>query len=189
MACLLTSRNIQIMQTLPLTGPGGDQLLTPSLQLFLLLKQYIYILVLSALCRICVCCVIREYVIIQRKVKVPVKDAQAGRVDSSPPPLPAPLAELWGGGEVGEPCSAWGFWAGKGGSLASKFGGSYSRVDLACFHGKTFWLVYLAGQFGTFIWRVFISNERHAVEQEKKKKSKGMYYSESVDCIMSLYCQ
>ena len=41
MACLLTSCNIQIMQTLPLTGPGGDQLLTPSLQLFLLLKQYI----------------------------------------------------------------------------------------------------------------------------------------------------
>ncbi len=44
MACLLTSCNDQIMQTLPLTGPGGDQLLTPSLQLFLLLKQYIYIL-------------------------------------------------------------------------------------------------------------------------------------------------
>ncbi len=44
---------------------------------------------------------------------------------------------------------------GKGGSLASKFGGSYSRVDLACFHGKTFWRVCLAGQFGTFIWQVF----------------------------------
>ena len=34
---------------------------------------------------------------------------------------------------------------GKGGSLARKFGGSYSRVDLACFHGKTFWHIYLAG--------------------------------------------
>ena len=32
--------------------------------------------------------------------------------------------------------------------MASKFGGSYSRVDLACFHGKTFWRVCLAGQFG-----------------------------------------
>ena len=43
----------QIMQTLPLTGPGGDQLLTPSLQLFLLLKQYIYILIYP-LCIECV---------------------------------------------------------------------------------------------------------------------------------------
>jgi hypothetical protein len=45
-------------------------------------------------------------------------------------------------------------------------------VDLACFHGKTFWRVCLADQFGTFIWRVFISNEGHAVEQEKKRKVK-----------------
>jgi hypothetical protein len=110
MACLLTSCNIQIMQTLPLTGLGGDQLLTPSLQLFLLLKQYIYILHLSALCRICMCYVLQEYVIIHEKVKVPVWDAQAGRVDSSPPPPFAPLTELCGGGgEVGEPCPAWGF--------------------------------------------------------------------------------
>jgi hypothetical protein len=72
---------------------------------------------------------------------------------------------------------------GKGGSLARKFGGSYSRVDLACFHGKTFWRVCLAGQFGTFIWRVFISNEKDMLLNKKeKKKSKGMYYSESVDC-------
>ncbi len=58
------------------------------------------------------CCVMREYVIIQRKVKVPVQDARAGRVGSSPPPPPlALLAEPCGGGgeEVGEPCSAWGF--------------------------------------------------------------------------------
>ncbi len=85
MACLLTSCNDQIMQT-PLTGPGGDQLLTPSLQLFLLLKQYIYILHLSALCRICMCYVLQGYVIIHEKVKVSVQDAQAGRVNSSPPP-------------------------------------------------------------------------------------------------------
>ena len=37
---------------------------------------------------------------------------------------------------------------GRGGSLASEFGGSCSRVDLACFHGKTFWWVWLAGLFG-----------------------------------------
>ena len=52
---------------------------------------------------------LQGYVIIHEKVKVPVQDAQAGRVDSSPPP-PALLMELCGGGEeVGEPCSAWGF--------------------------------------------------------------------------------
>jgi hypothetical protein len=56
---------------------------------------------------------------------------------------------------------------GKGGSLASKFGGSYSRVDLACFHGKTFWRIYLAGQFGKFIWRVFISNEKDMLLSKK----------------------
>ncbi len=109
MACLLTSCNDQIMQTLPLTGPGGDQLLTPSLQLFLLLKQYIYILHLSALCRICMCYVLQGYVIIHEKVKVPVQDTQAGRVDSWPPPLLRWRSCGGGGEEVGEPCSAWGF--------------------------------------------------------------------------------
>ncbi len=34
----------KLCKTLPLTGPGGDQLLTPSLQVFFLLQQYIYIL-------------------------------------------------------------------------------------------------------------------------------------------------
>ena len=58
---------------------------------------------------------------------------------------------------------------GRGGSLASEFGGSYSRVDLACFHGKTFWRVCLAGQFGTFIWRVFISNEKDMLLSKKRK--------------------
>ena len=81
-----------------------------------------------------------------RKVKVLVQCTQAGRVDSLPPPLSCSVGgAMGGGGTVGEPCSAWGFWAGKGGSLASKFGGSFSRVDLADFHGKTFWRIYLAG--------------------------------------------
>ena len=39
---------------------------------------------------------------------------------------------------------------GRVGSLANEFGGSYSRVDLACFHGKTFWRVSLAHLFGGF---------------------------------------
>ena len=63
-----------------------------------------------------------------------------------------------------------GILSGEGGSLASKFGGSYSRVDLACLHGKTYWRVCLAGQFGTFIWRVFISNEKDMLLGKKEKR-------------------
>ncbi len=56
------------------------------------------------------CYVLQEYVIIHEKVKVPVQDAQAGRVDSSPPPPCSVGGAVGGGGEeVGEPCSAWGF--------------------------------------------------------------------------------
>ena len=44
---------------------------------------------------------------------------------------------------------------GRGGSLASEFGGSCSRVDLACFHGKTFWRVCLAGLFGGSSWLIY----------------------------------
>ena len=58
---------------------------------------------------------------------------------------------------------------GRGESLASEFGGSCSRVDLACFHGKTFWRVCLAGQFGSFIWRVFTSNEKDMLLSKKMK--------------------
>jgi hypothetical protein len=52
--------------------------------------------------------------------------------------------------------------------LASKFGGLFSRVNLADFHGKIFWRVILAGHFGTFIWQVFTFNEKQAVEQRRK---------------------
>jgi len=50
-------------------------------------------------------------------------------------------------------------------------------VDLACFHGKTFWRVCLAGLFGGSVWRVSLAHsfggfpqamKRHAVEQEKE---------------------
>jgi hypothetical protein len=43
------------------------------------------------------------------KVKVPVQDAQAGRVNPSPTPLCSVGGAVGGGGEVGELCSAWGF--------------------------------------------------------------------------------
>jgi hypothetical protein len=82
--------------------------------------------------------------------------------------------------------SCLGILSGKGGSLASKFGGSHSRVDLACFYGKTFWRVCLAGQFGGSSWLIysigFKTEKTYAVEQGKKWEGYEMYYGESVDC-------
>ena len=48
--------------------------------------------------------VIQEYVIIHEKSK-----STCSMYTGGPGRLLAPLAELWGGGKVGEPCSAWGF--------------------------------------------------------------------------------
>ena len=72
----------------------------------------------------------------------------------------------------------------KGGSLACEFGGLCSRVDLACFHGKTFLRVYLAGQFGRSSWLIYLKilkQEKHML-LSKERKSNEMYYGESVDC-------
>ena len=152
MACLLTSCNIQICKTLPLTGPGGDQLLTPSLQLFLLLKQYIYILCLPALCRICMCCVIQEYVIIHEKSKSTCSRCTGGPGRLlAPPPSPAPLAELGGGG---------------GRRLASHvLPGDFERgrgdlwqVNLAGHTRGWIWHVSMARHFGGFTWRVSLAH-------------------------------
>ena len=73
----------------------------------------------------------------------------------TPSPCSADGAVGGGGGEAGKLCPAWGSWAGKGGSLAQEFGGSCSRVDLAYFHGKTFWRVCLAGLFGGSSWLIY----------------------------------
>ena len=79
-----------------------------------------------------------------------------------------------GGGEAGKLCPAWGSWAGKGGSLAREFGGSCSRVDLACSHGKTFWRVCLAGPFGKSSWRIysmgFESKENMLLSRRNRKE-------------------
>ena len=97
------------------------------------------------------------------------------RAGSAPRPLPPRSADGVGGrggGEAGALCSAWGSCAGKGGSLASEFSGSCSRVDLACFHGKTFWRVCLAGQFGGSSWLIysvgFQSKEKHMLLNKEK---------------------
>ena len=73
------------------------------------------------------------------------------RAGSAPHPLPRSADGAVGGGGGGgwRVVSCLGnLEQGKGGSWACEFGGSHSRVDLACLYGKTFWRVCLAGQFG-----------------------------------------
>jgi hypothetical protein len=41
--------------------------------------------------------------------------------------------------------------------LASKFGGLFSRVNPADFHGKIFWRVSLAHLFGGSFWRIYLA--------------------------------
>jgi hypothetical protein len=50
--------------------------------------------------------------------------------------------------------------------LASKFGGLFSRVNPADFHGKIFWWVILAHLFGGFSRAM----KKQAVEQKEKEK-------------------
>ena len=96
------------------------------------------------------------------KAKVPVQYAWVGRAGSLPPP-PAPLAEPWGGGGgLASHVLPGDFERGRGDLwqanrelkwqvfLASKFGGLFSRVNPADFHGKIFWRVILAHLFGGF---------------------------------------
>ncbi len=60
--------------------------------------------------------VLQGYVNIHEKVKVPVQDAQAGRVGSLPPlPLLRWRSRGGGGEEAGKPCPAWGILSGEGG--------------------------------------------------------------------------
>ena len=146
------------MQNIPFNG-GREEISSsppPRNCSFSYSNIFIYF-VLSALCRICMYRVIQEYVIIHEKSKstCSMYTGGPGRLLTPPPRL---RWRCCGGG--GEGWRAMFCLAGKGGSLASKFGGSFSRVDLAGFHGKTFWRIYLVGQFGTFIWRVLTSKEK-----------------------------
>jgi hypothetical protein len=102
-----------------------------------------------------------------------------GRAGPAPCPLPpAPLAEPWGG-EGGGPGLAWGFWTGKGGSLASKprvemadFSGKYiRRVILAGESGRFSWQDILAGHFAAFIWRVILAHLFGGFSQAMKHAS------------------
>jgi hypothetical protein len=126
----------------------------------------------SALCRICMCCVLQEYVIIHETSKSTCSVCVGG---PGPPPCPhppPPLAEPWGGGggRMGASQVLPGdfeqgrvdLWQASRELkwlvfLASKFGGLFSRVDLAGFHGKIFWRVILAHLFGGSVWRIYLA--------------------------------
>ncbi len=90
---------------------------------------------------------------------------------AGPPPCPhppAPLAESWGGGGLASHVLPGDFERGRGDLrqasrelkwlvfLASKFGGLFSRVNLASFHGKIFWRVILAHLFGGSFWHIYL---------------------------------
>ena len=75
------------------------------------------------------------------------------RAGSAPHPLPRSADGAAGGGGGGgwRVVSCLGnLEQGKGGSWACEFGGSHSRVDLACLYGKTFWRVKWAHLFNRF---------------------------------------
>jgi hypothetical protein len=119
-------------------------------------------------------------------------------------PAPSPLLRwrsCWGGEEGGGPGLAWGFWAGKGGSLASKYpscNGSYfwrlnsagwnrtliRQVATADFSGGSFWRVILAHLFGGFPWQVNQSSFKE--KQSKEKRSKLCTFSGPVDRIINI---
>jgi hypothetical protein len=61
--------------------------------------------------------------------------------------------------------------------LASKFGGLFSRVNLAGCHGKIFWRVILAHLFGGSFWSIYLAGF-HSQEISKQKKEKNV---QSVD--------
>ena len=128
------------------------------------------------------CCVMREYVIIQRKVKVPVQDAQAGRVNSSPPPL------CWrscgGGRRLASHVLPGDFERGRG---------DLWQVNLAGHTRGWIWHVSMARHFGGSVWHIYLAGfhkqGKDMLLSKKRQEKRIMYISESVDCIMSLYSQ
>ncbi len=127
----------------------------------------------------------------EKKGKVPVQYAWVGRAGSLPPP-PAPLAVPWGGGGEGwRAMSCLGILSREGGNfwqasrelkwlvfLASKFGGLFSRVNPADFHGKIFLRVILAHLFGGSFWHIYLagfSQARKSKLLSKEEKVKEMY--------------
>ncbi len=184
---------IKICNTFPLTGPGGDQFLTPSSQLFLLLQQYIYTSFTRSVQNMYVLCYTR---ICSHSWDVKRKEKYLFNMRGWAGPAPCPLPPLrWrsrgGGGEGWRAMSCLGILSGEGGisgKQAASWNGrffwqvnsaDYSRgcirqIFTPRYFGGSFWRIYLAGHFGTFIWRVFVSNEKASC-WAKEEKAKEMY--------------
>ncbi len=179
------------MQNTPFNGAGRRPAPHPLLAIIPSPTAIYLYFVQSALCRICMYRVIQGYVAIhemrKRKGKVPVQCAQAGRVDSLPPPPCSVGGAVGGGGRLASHVLPGDFERGRG-DLWQVNSAGYSRgwirqIFMARHFGRSFWLIYLAGHFGWFIWRVSTSKEKNKLLSKGKK----CIISESVDCIMSLY--
>ncbi len=155
--------------------------------------MYLYF-IQSALCRICMYCVIQEYVAIHEMWKE--RKSTCSICVGGPGRLPAPSPTLrWrscgGGGGGWRVRSCLGILSGEGGfsgKQAASWNGrffwqvnsaGYSRgwigqISTARYFGGSFWRIYLAGHFGAFFWRVFTSNEKASC-WEKKEREKEMY--------------
>ena len=184
------------MQNTPFNGAGRRPAPHPLLAIVPSPTVIYLYFIQSALCRICMYRVIQEYVAVhemgkERKSTCSICVGGPGRL-----PAPSPRSvggAVGGGGGLASHVLAGDFERGRGDLwqasrelkwqvfLASKFGGLFSRVNPADFHGKIFWRVILAHLFGGSP-RV---KKKQAVEQEREIKK--CIISESVDCIMSLY--
>jgi hypothetical protein len=160
-------------------------------------KQCSYTFIHNPLCVECV------YVVLYRICKMICKGKEkylfaiSGQAGSVPRPLPPPpLCGVSGWGRGGGPGLAWGFWAGKGGSLASqyrelqwrlflgsKIRGLESHLNPASCHGGSFWRVISTGDSGTFIWRVFMASKfsEYSVGSKESKAKKR-----KVNCVYSV---
>jgi hypothetical protein len=130
---------------------------------------YLYF-IQSALCRICMCCVLHEYVIIHETSKSTCSVCVGGP-GRLPAPTPRSVGEAVGGGRGGWASQVLpgDFEQGRGdlwqasrelkwlAFLASKLSGLFSRVNLVGFHGKIFWRVILAHLFGGSVWRIYLA--------------------------------
>ena len=184
------------MQNIPFNGAGRRPAPHPLLAIIPSPTAIYVYFIQSALCRICMYCCYTRICSHSWDVKRKYLFNMRGWAGPAPCPLP-PLR--WrsrrGGGEGGwRAMSCRGILSGEGG---------ISGKQAASWNGKFFWQIIrriiladesgsfsrqdiLAGHFGTFIWRIFTSNEKVSCWAKKKKKKKCTI-SESVDCIMSLY--
>jgi hypothetical protein len=178
MACLLTSCNIQIMQNTPFNRAGRRPAPHPLLAT-IPSPTAIYLYLLNPLCVEYVCIMLYKsmwpFMRCEKEKESTCSICTGGPGRLLAPPIPAPLAEPGGGGEGWRAMFCLGILSGEGGSLASKVGGSFSRMDLADFHSKTFRRVILADLFGGSLWHIYLAGspqvmQKQAVEQKKRGK-------------------